>query len=139
MSMAENTTRQVIQSQGGSMFPFIPGKSWLVVEPVGTAPLVPGDVVCFIGQDEQLVAHRVITVNGDSLSVRGDRGGGCEEVPTNAVFGRVLHVQRGPLRYRTAGVVGRVLAHVALRRPRLHRVLRHGAERLVQLRKWSGS
>lgn len=137
MDAAHNNTRQVVESKGGSMFPFVPGGSLLTVESARQTRFAAGDIICFIGEGKQLVAHRVIEVADGMLRVRGDRGGCDELVPASAVFGRVLHVRRGLLDYATDDAVGRLLAHVALKRPRLHHAMIRAAEQLVRLRTWS--
>ena len=116
------------------MFPFVPGGSHLTLEQTQSVRIALGDIVCFIDEDEQLVAHRVVAVLGNVLRVRGDRGGRDECVPVAAIFGRVLHVRRGLLSYATDGAIGRLLAHVVLKRPNLHRAMCHAAEGVMRLR-----
>lgn len=95
-----------------------------------------GDVVCFIGSQRDVVAHRLVAVlpDGAQLLVQGDRDGRPELVPFTAVVGRVTTVRKGPMGYRTVSLTGRAMGHVALERRRLHRVLVIAAKLAVSVR-----
>ena len=108
-----------IRGVGGSMHPFIPPGSRLLVAPVIFPNRIrKGDVVGFIGEGGSVTAHRVTrtsTVHGRLvLWTRGDAQEIEECIPEEALCYVVRRVARGPIAYRTGGAAGRLLARIAL-------------------------
>lgn len=119
------------------MYPFVPAGSVLTVEHVEPSRLRVGDVVCFVDAAGEPVAHRLAEpVDGEGpLRVRGDAASGLEGVPLSALIGRVVRVERGPLRYSTDGVLGQLLARVALQHRGIHRALSLFGRAVVAVRR----
>lgn len=105
-------------AMGGSMSPCIPSGSRLLVERVSSGSIQKGDVLCFIGQDGNGVAHRVIRIEnarqGKVYVVRGDAQEGVECVPEAAVLYVVTRVCHRRFSYNLNGRFGAVVARVAL-------------------------
>jgi len=110
--------RRVVKARGGSMGPFIPAGSELVVERVDSGAIQPGDVLCFIDAVGNAIAHRVVSVQtkGSELffEMRGDVQIESEIVPAQAVLYRVQRVIFHGISYSTSGAAGRALSRVAL-------------------------
>jgi len=110
---------------GSSMFPWLPSGSMLTLEPASPERIRVGDIVVYpalLRRESALVAHRVIalelaeTQGGLICIVRGDAQRETERVPASACAYVVTHVSRAAFRYRTSGLVGRVLARAAVER-----------------------
>lgn len=121
-----------IPAGGWSMLPAIPSGSILRVVRVRTGDIAVGDVICYLGAQAPLVAHRVIdirTTNGvTGFLARGDSTVRATWVKGSAVVGVVREVHWWGLRYRTDGPIGRLLiwlnTSAKMGRPRLSRVHR---------------
>lgn len=73
----------------GSMEPTVPAGALIVVREQQTDPAV-GDIVVY-QNGGSLVVHRVISVDGDSITTRGDANNAPDEpIPLSAVRGTVL-------------------------------------------------
>ena len=91
--LAEN--REVsFRAIGNSMLPFIRG-GVDVVHMVGPDKLKRGDVVLARTDDAQVVLHRVISIDGDTVALMGD-GNLCriEQCPTGSVIARMKAIER---------------------------------------------
>jgi hypothetical protein len=80
----------------------------IVFEPLaGTRRPAPGDVVLFRSRPDPGIdtVHRVVSVNGENLVLRGDDNpsGETETVPLRDVLGRVTAVERNGRRFPVAG------------------------------------
>lgn len=119
------------------MYPFVPAGAVLTVEHVEASRLRVGDVVCVLDAAGETVAHRLteLVAAEGPLRLRGDAGFGLEEVPLSALIGRVVRVERGPLRYSTDGMLGQLLAQVALQHRGVHRALSLAGRALVRMRR----
>ena len=77
-----------------------------------------GAIVCYVGEQKGVVAHRVVRVEaqGDSTTfiTRGDAQQNVQRVPVAAVCSSVEEVRYGIFFYRTAGPLGRFFARMAL-------------------------
>ncbi|MET0389985.1 MAG: HAMP domain-containing sensor histidine kinase, partial [Polyangiales bacterium] len=112
--------------------------SVLELQPPPRAGFRVGDIVAYGGQRAGrscLIAHRVVAVDAGQLWVRGDAHEHPERVPASSVAYVVSAVARSGVRYETASVVGRVLAHLAVRRGRIWQLGAACAEGLVRLRR----
>jgi hypothetical protein len=111
----------------------------LQVEPVRIEEIARGDVVCFPGDRETVVAHRVIGRTGDVESrlfaIRGDAQEVAEHVPAAAIAYVVTRVEHPLFSYDTRGVLGRCIARFALR----HGVATRRAGRVVRAAYRAGS
>ena len=122
---------------GHSMAPFILPGSTLHVEPVGMNEIELGDVVCYIGQNAQVIAHRVVGKTqalGGAIMARGDARDFVDEVPRGAVISVVCGVEHPLLSYETRGAAGRILARIALGRGGTSRLIK-----TVLVRLWGRS
>lgn len=74
--------------QGASMWPIVHGMS-LHAQPA--AELAVGDLVIFLASTgTDVVAHRVVRVDGDVVTTRGDTNSSCDQpVPRSSIIGRV--------------------------------------------------
>jgi len=117
--MADDTLRVVCT--GTSMSPTLDEPDLLEVEPYGTAPVRPGDVVCFKSPETgKTVVHRVVSVGPPKLGThhsslithrsalirtRGDNNPADDEGVLQAgdIIGRVRTAQRGARRWRVHG------------------------------------
>ena len=83
-----------------------------------TNDISAGAIVCYIGEQKHVVAHRVIRVEAQSdstiLVTRGDAQQDVQRVPLAAVCSSVEEVRYGVFFYRTAGPLGRLFARMAL-------------------------
>lgn len=107
-----------VLTEGYSMLPSIFPGSVLTVEPVNPARVEPGDVLCYIGYDKRIYAHRVLdrrVVDGKPHYVMKGDSQSCEEfVPVTASAFVVTEVEYGPFFYQTDGPLGRLFARIAL-------------------------
>ena len=108
-----------IRGVGASMHPFVPPGSRLLVEPALFPDRIrKGDVVCFIGENGSVTAHRVTritTTHGRRvLWTRGDAQDTEERIPEDALCYVVRRVALGPVAYRTGSPTGRLIARIAL-------------------------
>lgn len=108
----------IVDAIGGSMTPFILPGSKLHVERQTTESISKGDVVCYIGEYAQGMAHRVMrkTVSdlGVMLFTKGDAQNAEEAVPAESVVFVVKRVEHRIFSYDTGSLVGRLVASIAL-------------------------
>jgi signal peptidase I len=65
---------QLIKIEGSSMYPSMTSSNTIIAENItffGIPKIVVGDVIVFY-RDSHLVCHRVVQINTDSFSVKGD-------------------------------------------------------------------
>ena len=87
-------------ARGGSMWPAIPSRSRLEIEPCAAAELRVGDVAAF-ERDGAVVVHRVTSVTAAGVHFQGDtleREDGC--IGSDNVLGRARVIERRPLHFR---------------------------------------
>jgi signal peptidase I len=116
--MADDMLRVVCT--GTSMSPTLDEPDLLEVEPLGTAPVRPGDVVCFKSpRTGKTIVHRVVSVGPRSqvsgratdggptggIRTRGDNNPADDDEVLQAgdIIGRVRTAQRGARRWRVHG------------------------------------
>jgi hypothetical protein len=110
---------------GSSMLPFVLPRSRLHLRLTdNTQPrLERGDLVCYLGTGDKIVAHRVVAVrdDGDQLEyiVKGDAQAWTERVSAEAIVAAVERVDQPFFSYRTDGAVGRAVAFMAVTTPSL--------------------
>lgn len=127
---------------GTSMVPAIRPGDTLLMEASGPEELRPGDIALFRGPHGRLVAHRVVHAPGhvrqDRLRGPGEKtsllvsseapGSRPEDVPPEAVLGRVLVIKRGwpfrPLARRLHSRLRRVISKEPLTQHFLSRLRR---------------
>lgn len=82
------------EAGGDSMYPLIRSGDRLLVEPVAPRALRRGDVV-LARLDRGLTAHRIVRIDGDTITTRGDNCGVDDPPFTRAqLLGRVRAVER---------------------------------------------
>jgi len=82
------------EAGGDSMYPLIRSGDRLLVEPVAPRALRRGDVV-LARLDRGLTAHRIVRIDGDTITTRGDNCDGDDPPFTPAqLLGRVRAVER---------------------------------------------
>ena len=130
-----------MQARGSSMFPFIPSGSVLALRPIQSGAIGVGDIVVYParlapGEPPVLVAHRVVGIEPAGFVVRGDADGCNLEQPLTAaeLAFLVTRVSHRGLGYATAGVLGRALARVAVRRGTSWRLAAATARAVLALR-----
>ncbi len=79
---------------GSSMYPF--GTGWTAE--VAPGPVQRGDFVVYLDAQGRTIGHRLHGVADGWLYVRGDTVGPEPPVPASALIGRVVALERGPLR-----------------------------------------
>ena len=106
-----------VRTSGMSMAPFIPPGSILTVSRVGPENLRPGDVVCYIDETGDGVAHRIIGIetrnNKPVFILQGDAHPLNEVVPAESIVYQVQKVAIGPIFYRCHGVWGQLFSSMA--------------------------
>jgi hypothetical protein len=109
-----------MKAVGSSMFPWIPSGSTLELEPFDAASARAGDILVFIGDAAELVAHRVVAVETAAhepvFIMRGDAQEHLDRIAAGAVAYRVTRVSYGGFSYATRGCLGRAVAHFAVPR-----------------------
>jgi hypothetical protein len=108
------------------MLPAIFPGSNLYVDSARPEDLRPGDVACYLGKGNVVVAHRVVcgpSENGEDLIVKGDSQPEPENLPRSAVMYKVMRVEHRFLSYDTDGILGSSLARMALSNGRIARGL----------------
>jgi signal transduction histidine kinase len=125
---------------GSSMFPCVPSGSVLHLGRPAQ-PIRLGDIVAYAGASGDLVAHRVVGIEGDRLAylIRGDAQVDVERAPASAVLFVVERVERRGISYATSGPIGRVLAALALRHGASLRWLGAGLRSALRVRRLLGS
>ena len=107
--MSDNRVR-TIRALGHSMFPTIPSGSALNLESAESKDIGMGEVICYLGADGSIVAHRVIEVSESAEKfylTKGDAVPHSAWIPESAILGVVTEVNWHGVRYRTDGMVGR--------------------------------
>ncbi len=88
----ERGQRVRLTVNGGSMTPYICDGDVVELEPIRT-PLEPGDVVLAQSAAGHYVIHRIISIEGEGVWLRGDAQEQCEgPFPCQAVMGRATTV-----------------------------------------------
>ena len=109
--------------EGRSMGPFVLPGSAVHVRPIAERPIRLGDILCYIGPDKRVIAHRVIGIErqGDDTwyRARGDAHTASERIAPHYGLYRVERVESALLSYDTDGAVGRAIARFQLRDGRL--------------------
>jgi hypothetical protein len=75
-----------------------------------------GDLVCYLGPSGRPTVHRVHAVAADALVVRGDTARPEPQVPTSAIIGRVVALERFGLVFPlpAAGRVGALMRAIGI-------------------------
>ncbi len=92
--------RVAFSARGSSMWPAIPSRSRLEIDPCGAAELRVGEVAAF-ERSGTVVVHRVTRVTATGVHFQGDalkREDGC--IPIADVLGRARVLERRPLSVR---------------------------------------
>ncbi len=107
-----------VPATGHSMLPAIFPGAELLLSWSDMGRISAGAIVCYLGEQRNVVAHRVVRVEAEgdriTLLTRGDAQQISKRVPLGAVSSTVQEVRYGVFRYRTAGPLGRAFAHMAL-------------------------
>ena len=107
-----------MMARGSSMFPFVPGGSRLSLSPRAERTICVGDIVCYPGQAQQVVAHRVREIlpgpDGPCYRICGDGSSRSEVVPVEAIAWVVTRVEHRYFRYDTDSAIARLLSSAAL-------------------------
>lgn len=128
---------------GYSMLPAILPGSTVEIAQVSADEVYVGDVICYINENKDIVAHRVVGIDGlgDDLAfiTRGDAQDQCGQIPQQAVVGVVKAVNNRFFSYGSDGLIGRTFSGLALARnfpwTALHRTLVMGSKILARLAK----
>lgn len=86
-----------LQISGDSMRPTLkPGRDAAILEPIGDAPIHRGDILLFtsLRSPSGYSVHRVIRVNGDTLTMNGDAQNWTEDIQRDAVLARAIALLR---------------------------------------------
>ena len=87
-------------ARGASMWPAIPSRSRVEIEPCRAAQLQLGEVAAFESEG-RVIVHRVTRVTAEGVCFQGDN---CNRpdghVPVSQVLGRMRALERRPLRLR---------------------------------------
>lgn len=106
----------------GGTFDFIPGGSSMLPTINGTTDvvtlcradnIVKGDIILFKRPNGQFILHRIIGINGNRLTVRGDNVYSSEVIDANEVLAKVCRFTTGKVECND--IVG------SARRAKLHR------------------
>lgn len=107
-----------VRVTGSSMSPFIQPDDVVVLDPIGTAPVRVGQVLCFLRDPDRLAIHRVIA-DGEAgwWILRGDGAGVADQpIRREGILGRVSAIHRGGRSVRVGlGPVGIVIALLSKR------------------------
>ena len=108
-----------IDGTGSSMCPFIPPNSRLAVKRVPASLVQKGHVVCYIGAQGRVTAHRVVSISNDEkgrriFRTRGDAQDTDDVISEEALCYVVRRVAFGPISYKTDGCIGRLISRIAL-------------------------
>ncbi|MBQ7153750.1 MAG: S24/S26 family peptidase [Clostridia bacterium] len=85
-----------IQVSGNSMWPYIENGDYVELE---LRDYHEGDVLLFKYYTEELLVHRLIRIDGDSLLLRGDNAFRIEHITSKEVVGVIVNVIRHPHAY----------------------------------------
>ena len=100
LALLRSGARVQLSTRGRSMWPAIPSRSQVEVEPCAAAELRAGEVAAF-ERGGRIIVHRVQQVAKSGVYFAGDSswsGDGC--VPIERVLGRVHMIERRSLRWR---------------------------------------
>ena len=113
--------------QGSSMIPALFEGDLLEMSPYNDQPIRTGDVVIFHSPvDEASIAHRVVSVTAEGISVRGDNNNDDDPwvLSPSSIDGRVTAVWRGRRKKRVhGGRSGRFLSRLGRWEVGLYRVM----------------
>jgi signal peptidase len=78
----------------GSMAPVIPVGGLVVIKPVDSATLRPGDIICFKFSEKISITHRIINITNEGFVTKGDANENPDQytVKKEDVVGKVLLV-----------------------------------------------
>lgn len=98
-SIQENKDLFLYTTAGGSMFPFIRWREYVIVKKVAGETLQPGDVVVFREDSGHAVCHRIVAIDVRSgkrwFRTKGDqRREDDAPVPEQAILGKVIAVRK---------------------------------------------
>ncbi len=119
------------------MSPFVLRGGHIYVVKVNNADIRVGDIICYLGEDAPVIAHRVVSVEqegGDTLFLtRGDARGEVTLVRPREVVGVVRRVHQPLFSYRTNGLVGQLFRWFALRDDTISRRLKQLSRKLFEV------
>ena len=117
-----------VRAPGGSMLPTIPRGALVRIAGVPQRGIARGDIVLALTADGEPVLHRVIDVDGETLTVRGDAALAPDPpTPVSRVIGVATHVAHLGVERELTRQAPRSLSVAALKlRRRLARAVRRG-------------
>ncbi len=121
------------------MLPFIlpQSKLHLRYRDDGWQGVQKGDIVCYLGQGKEFVAHRVVGENYGSTKtvffVKGDAQTGAAKIDDSAIVAVVEKVIQPFFSYRTRGLFGTAIASAAIRMPGITRLLAQAVRSAIVL------
>ena len=140
--MPEKRPPTRVVSTGLSMFPSVFPGARLEVSPVEKRQVKVGDILCFPGEGDTIIAHRVLSMTGEpsdpTFYVRGDGQGGVqpEAVSGDSAAFVVDRVEQRYFSYDTVGGLGRAFSYLVTKRSLLWRSisrLSFGGRRILLL------
>jgi signal peptidase I len=126
LKRSENLQESIIYS-GPSMRPTLKPLDILHVFPYNDRIIRCGDVVVFLAPDEnRKIVHRVISINGDKIRIRGDNNSNSDPyiLRFDQIIGRVYTAQRNGRRLHIfGGIRGRIFVCTVRKLRRINQIV----------------